>query len=51
MEKYCGDDICAMQTDYQVLAKAAIASAALPQIWDIMSTALCPVTKFRGITW
>lgn len=51
MEKYCGDAICAMQTDYQTLAKAAIASAALPQIWDIMSTALGPITKFREIMW
>lgn len=46
-----------MQTDYGALAKAATASAAVSQIWDVMIQARGtaqgwhPITRCREMTW
>lgn len=36
MEEHSGEALHAIQTDYQALARAATACAAVPQIWDVM---------------
>lgn len=60
MEECSGEDVHAVQTDYQDLAKAATASAAAPQIWDVLvrfrpvldqSTALGPISRCREMMW